>query len=250
MNIRPSTFTTNLRLAAGPASLETLAGDAAERAAELRTVVGKGARAQKKKALGDFLQALGAAGASRSRAAVPADQRTTSSWFMQVSSCLMRVFGWTSIRPAAGACASRLQSCSLGIAGQTPRLQEVLHLAGVVFTGQAPTVWGLHLWFAASLLSEHSVLPCSLDCASLQEPSGAYIQAALEQPQHLAAWEKADAYFYRSTASIQQLWQVGRVRSCLRSGRAARPLCAHHDLAVGQPAFWWAAQLHKHCTRL
>ena len=48
-------------------------------------MVGKGARPQKKKALNDFLHALEAAGASRSRSAVPAEQRGLTSWFLQVS---------------------------------------------------------------------------------------------------------------------------------------------------------------------
>ena len=49
-------------------------------------MVGKGARTQKKKALNDFLHALETAGASRSRSAVPAEQRSLTSWFLQVSS--------------------------------------------------------------------------------------------------------------------------------------------------------------------
>ena len=76
---------------AGPDSLDSLAGEAAQRAAELRGAVGKGARPLKKKALGDFLRALQAAGASAFRTAVPADERSVSAWFMQVLHALQSV---------------------------------------------------------------------------------------------------------------------------------------------------------------
>ena len=64
--------------------VDDLAGTIAQRATELRWVVAKGARAQKKRALTALLEALQAAGASRRRSAVPAAERTVQSWFRQV----------------------------------------------------------------------------------------------------------------------------------------------------------------------
>ena len=65
------------------AGLEALAGEAAQRALELRALGERGARARKKKALTDFLRALEAAGASRRRSAVPAAERSVQAWFEQ-----------------------------------------------------------------------------------------------------------------------------------------------------------------------
>ena len=61
-----------------------MAGEAAERALELRGVSDKGARLRKKKALNDLLKALGALGLTRRRSAVPANDRTVQAWFTQV----------------------------------------------------------------------------------------------------------------------------------------------------------------------
>ena len=65
------------------AGLEALAGEAAQRALELRGLAERGARARKKKALTDFLRALEAAGVSRRRSAVPAAERSVQAWFEQ-----------------------------------------------------------------------------------------------------------------------------------------------------------------------
>ncbi len=64
--------------------IEEVAGEAAERALELRQVTDKGARLRKKKALNDLLKALGALGLTRRRAAVPPHDRTVHAWFTQV----------------------------------------------------------------------------------------------------------------------------------------------------------------------
>ncbi len=68
----------------GAMGIEEVAGEAAERALELRQVTDKGARLRKKKALNDLLKALGALGLTRRRAAVPAHDRTVHAWFIQV----------------------------------------------------------------------------------------------------------------------------------------------------------------------
>ena len=70
---------------AGAAAVDALAAEAAERALALRGDAEKGARARKKKALTDLLKALGAAGVSRRRSAVPAAQRGVQAWFQQAS---------------------------------------------------------------------------------------------------------------------------------------------------------------------
>ncbi|KAL0028971.1 hypothetical protein WJX77_009058 [Trebouxia sp. C0004] len=69
----------------GAMGIEEVAGEAAERALELRQVTDKGARLRKKKALNDLLKALGALGFTRRRAAVPAHDRTVHAWFTQIS---------------------------------------------------------------------------------------------------------------------------------------------------------------------
>ena len=58
-----------------------------ERALQLRQTSDKGARLRKKKALNDLLKALGEMGLSRSRSAVPVNDRTVQAWFTQVRSC-------------------------------------------------------------------------------------------------------------------------------------------------------------------
>jgi hypothetical protein len=65
-------------------SLDSLAGEVAQRALELRGAADKGARSRKKKALTDLLQALAAAGLSKQRSAVPSAERSVHSWFTQV----------------------------------------------------------------------------------------------------------------------------------------------------------------------
>ena len=64
--------------------LDDLAGEAAQRALELRALAEKGARSRKKKALVDFMRALAQAGASAKRSAVPAAERSVHAWFSQV----------------------------------------------------------------------------------------------------------------------------------------------------------------------
>ena len=64
--------------------LDDLAGEAAQRALELRGLAEKGARSRKKKALVDFMHALAQAGASAKRSAVPAAERSVHAWFSQV----------------------------------------------------------------------------------------------------------------------------------------------------------------------
>ena len=73
-----------LNLCGAGAGLEALAGEAAQRALQLRGLAERGARARKKKALTDFLRALEASGASRRRSAVPAAERSVQAWFEQV----------------------------------------------------------------------------------------------------------------------------------------------------------------------
>ena len=49
----------------------------------------------------------------------------------------------------------------------------------------------------------------SLTCPRLQGSPGAMLQAALAAEQDTTAtWHRSDAYFYRSIAAVQQLWQV------------------------------------------
>lgn len=66
--------------------MDALAGEVAQRAQELRGQTEKGARSRKKKALTDLLEALGAAGLSKHRFAVPSSERSVHSWFTQVCS--------------------------------------------------------------------------------------------------------------------------------------------------------------------
>jgi midasin len=65
--------------------VDGLAGEAAQRATELKSLTDKGARARKKKALTDFLAALKGAGLSTARSAVPAAERSVHAWFAQVT---------------------------------------------------------------------------------------------------------------------------------------------------------------------
>jgi midasin len=65
-------------------SVDSLAGEAAQRAVELRSLSDKGARPRKKKALTDFLSALRSTGLSARRSAVPALERNVHAWFSQV----------------------------------------------------------------------------------------------------------------------------------------------------------------------
>ena len=69
---------------AGARTLDDLAGEAAQRALELRGLTAKGARARKKKALIDFMHALEQAGASAKRSTVPVAERSVHAWFCQV----------------------------------------------------------------------------------------------------------------------------------------------------------------------
>lgn len=70
---------------AGATSLDDLASEAAQHALELRGLGEKGAKARKKKALVDFLRALGSAGVSHRRSAVPQNERSVHEWFSQAS---------------------------------------------------------------------------------------------------------------------------------------------------------------------
>ena len=80
---------------AGAAAVDELAGEAAQRALELRGLTAKGARLRKKKALTDLLEALQAAGASRHASAVPVDDRSVHAWFAQVWAHQDGIcFGW------------------------------------------------------------------------------------------------------------------------------------------------------------
>lgn len=67
-------------------ALDALAGEVAQRALELRGLTEKGARSRKKKALTDLLHALGTAGLSKQRSAIPSSERSVHSWFTQVCS--------------------------------------------------------------------------------------------------------------------------------------------------------------------
>eukprot|EP00884_Botryococcus_braunii_P010665 jgi/Botrbrau1/195/Bobra.0022s0175.1 len=69
--------------AAAGTRAEEVAERAAETAVQLREQTDKAARARKKKALTDFLAALGDLGLSRMRTAVPPQQRSPHSWFLQ-----------------------------------------------------------------------------------------------------------------------------------------------------------------------
>ena len=60
-----------------------MAGQAARHALDLRSLTDKAARSRKKKALVDFLQALGQLGVSHHRSAIPAAERGIHSWFIQ-----------------------------------------------------------------------------------------------------------------------------------------------------------------------
>ena len=80
-------------LGPGATSLDELAAEAAQHAMELRGLSEKGARARKKKALVDFLHALGEAGVSHRRLAVPVTERSVHSWFSQarrLHSCICK----------------------------------------------------------------------------------------------------------------------------------------------------------------
>ena len=74
----------SLLMPAGAVAVEQLAGEAAERALELRQLTEKGARLRKKKALIDLLKALADLGFTKRRSAVPAHDRTVQAWFSQV----------------------------------------------------------------------------------------------------------------------------------------------------------------------
>ena len=65
-----------MSLGPGATGLDELAAEAAQRALELRGLSEKGARARKKKALVDFLHALGETGVSHRRLAVPTAERS------------------------------------------------------------------------------------------------------------------------------------------------------------------------------
>lgn len=69
---------------AGVDALDALGAEAAERTQQLAAATDAKARPRKKKALGDFLKALGAAGVSAQRSAVPAAERGVQAWFAQV----------------------------------------------------------------------------------------------------------------------------------------------------------------------
>ena len=62
---------------------DELAATVAERAVQLRSDVSKGVKSRKKKALVDYFRALGAAGVSKLRSAVPAQKRGFHAWFSQ-----------------------------------------------------------------------------------------------------------------------------------------------------------------------
>lgn len=64
-------------------SMDELAGQAAKHALDLRSLTDKAARSRKKKALVDFLHALGQLGVSHHRSAVPSIERGVHSWFIQ-----------------------------------------------------------------------------------------------------------------------------------------------------------------------
>ncbi len=65
-------------------ALEALGAEAAARAQALAASTDAKARPRKQKALRDFYLALGAAGVSPRRAAVPAAERGVAAWFAQV----------------------------------------------------------------------------------------------------------------------------------------------------------------------
>lgn len=69
---------------AGAAELEEAAGEAAERALQLKQLTDKGARMRKKKALNDLLRALADFGFTKRRSAVPVHDRSVQAWFSQV----------------------------------------------------------------------------------------------------------------------------------------------------------------------
>ncbi|KAK9820997.1 hypothetical protein WJX81_006213, partial [Elliptochloris bilobata] len=153
-----------------PASLpgagaEALAGEAAQRALELRGLTERGARARKKKALTDFLRALEAAGASRRRSAVPAAERSVQAWFEQ-----------------------------------------------------APPDDGVHVL---------------LEGPAEGAPEGAAATRGVSQLvlAHAAGlWAKADAYYFRTIARLQRLWQACKApHADIAAGEAeaAVRLCEH-----------------------
>lgn len=82
--VLPSHLRTSNGIGAGGREVDELAGTIAARATELREVQGKGARAQKKRALAALVEALQTAGVSRLRSAVPATERSVQAWFRQV----------------------------------------------------------------------------------------------------------------------------------------------------------------------
>lgn len=75
----------------GGVAVDGMATTIAARASELRGMAGKGARAQKKRALTALAEALQGAGVSRRRSAVPAAERSVQSWFRQVHAIGLRV---------------------------------------------------------------------------------------------------------------------------------------------------------------
>ncbi|KAL0049173.1 hypothetical protein WJX82_008148 [Trebouxia sp. C0006] len=96
----------------GAMGIEEVAGEAAERALELRQVTDKGARLRKKKALNDLLKALGALGLTRRRAAVPPHDRTVHAWFTQISPQLEE-------SPVLSS-----EAALIGVAAISPQLEE------------------------------------------------------------------------------------------------------------------------------
>ena len=92
-------FTTIITQYAGATSIEAVAGEAAEHALQLRQTSDKGARLRKKKALNDLLKALGEMGFSRSRSAVPINDRNVQAWFTQVR----RTHNWLPNQPCCAA---------------------------------------------------------------------------------------------------------------------------------------------------
>lgn len=69
----------------GALKVDELAAAAAARAAELKADVAKGCKLRKRKALSDFLHALGALGLSKRASDVPAHERGVASWFMHAA---------------------------------------------------------------------------------------------------------------------------------------------------------------------
>ena len=163
--------------------LDDLAGEAAQRALELRGLAEKGARSRKKKALVDFMHALAAAGASAKRSAVPATERGMHAWFSQV---------WP-----------------MAIHAILPRLPLEGHMKGLQGDGTSEGESS-----TANVIGYAGEPGCGCEGPAGGEQwgsPGCLSSSAKESA--LALWSKADAYYFCNVARMQRVWQVSACSS-------------------------------------